>query len=273
MKWLTKTLLRRFARAARPYLQSEGLMRTSKVFSGSALVWNPGPERVVVLAPHMDDETIGCGGAVARHIQAGGTVHVVFLTDGRNGSSQLRQLKGEARRAEQLRLVGIRKEEAQRALHTLGVHSVSFFDGEDGDLQNDSRLSARLRELLQAQQPEIVYVPCFLEQHSDHYAASRILVEATRGSTLRFQCMAYEVWTPLFPNCLVKIDEVLELKKSALQEYRSQLADANYLHTGVALNAFRSAGFSDHYGRYAEAYCSVPLEDYRAIFDEYRGGR
>jgi LmbE family N-acetylglucosaminyl deacetylase len=273
MKWLTKTLLRRFARAARPYLQSEGLMRTSKVFSGSALVWNPGPERVVVLAPHMDDETIGCGGAVARHIQAGGTVHVVFLTDGRNGSSQLRELKGEARRAEQLRLVGIRKEEAQRALHKLGVHSVSFFDGEDGDLQNDSRLSAPLRELLQAQQPEIVYVPCFLEQHSDHYAASRILVEATRGSTLRFQCMAYEVWTPLFPNCLVKIDEVLELKKSALQEYRSQLADANYLHTGVALNAFRSAGFSDHYGRYAEAYCSVPLEDYRAIFDEYRGGR
>jgi LmbE family N-acetylglucosaminyl deacetylase len=273
MKWLTKTLLRRFARAARPYLQSEGLMRTSKVFSGSALVWNPGPERVVVLAPHMDDETIGCGGAVARHIQAGGNVHVVFLTDGRNGSSQLRQLKGEARRAEQLRLVGIRKEEAQRALHKLGVHSVSFFDGEDGELQNDSGITARVRDLLQAQQPEIVYVPCFLEQHSDHYAASRILVEATRGSTLRFHCMAYEVWTPLFPNCLVKIDEVLELKKSALEEYRSQLADANYLHTGVALNAFRSAGFSDHYGRYAEAYCSVPLEDYRAIFDEYRGGR
>jgi LmbE family N-acetylglucosaminyl deacetylase len=273
VKWLTKTLLRRFARAARPYLQSEGLMRTSKVFSGSALVWNPGSERVVVIAPHMDDETIGCGGAVARHIQAGGTVHVVFLTDGRNGSSQLRDLEGAARRAEQLRIVGIRKEEAQRALHKLGVLSVSFFDAEDGDLQNDSGTSPRLRELLQAQRPEIVYVPCFLEQHPDHYAASRILVEATRDATLRFQCLAYEVWTPLFPNCLVRIDEVLELKKSALGEYRSQLDQADYLHTALALNAYRSAGLTDHYGRYAEAYCSMPLQDYRAMFDEYRGSR
>jgi N-acetylglucosamine malate deacetylase 1 len=273
MKWLTKTLVRRFARAARPYLQSQGLMRTSKVFSGSALTWEPGGERALVLAPHMDDETIGCGGAIAHHVKAGGIVHVAFLTDGRYGNSRLRKLNGAARQAEEQRTVTLRKEEARRALDKLGVHSVTFFDVEDGHLQDDPAVIARLRELLQQQQPELVYVPCFLEMHPDHYAASNILVEATRGTTLRFQCLAYEVWTPLFPNCLVRIDEVIELKKSALAEYRSQLADADYLHTALALHAYRSAGFADHYGRYAEAYSSMPLEDYRAMFDAYRDGR
>jgi LmbE family N-acetylglucosaminyl deacetylase len=272
MNRFTKILLRRFARAARPYLQSHGLLRTSKVFNSSALVWEPGAERVIVLAPHMDDETIGCGGAIARHVKAGASVHTVFLTDGRHGSGRLQDLRGEARRAAELEVVATRKDEARRALETLGVHSISFLDVEDGTLESDPGVVGRLASLLQAQQPQIVYVPCFLEQHPDHYAASRILLEATRGLSLRFQCLAYEVWTPLFPNCLVKIDDVVELKKTALAHYRSQLADLDYLHTSLALNAYRSAGFAAKYAQYAEAYCSLPLEDYRRMFDDYRGG-
>ena len=85
MKRLTRVLLRQFARAARPYLQSYGLLRTSKIFNTSCLVWEPGAEKVMVLAPHMDDETIGCGGTLARHVRAGASVTVVFLTDGRHG--------------------------------------------------------------------------------------------------------------------------------------------------------------------------------------------
>jgi LmbE family N-acetylglucosaminyl deacetylase len=205
-------------------------------------------------------------------VKAGASVHVVFLTDGRHGSSSLQGLSPAARRVEELKVIAIRKEEAQRALNTLGVQSVSFLDVEDGTLQSDAGIAARLRQLLQAERPQIVYVPCFLELHPDHYAASQLLLEATRGAGLSFQCLAYEVWTPLFPNCLVRIDDVLELKKSALSEYRSQLADLDYLHTGLALNAYRSAGFTEKYGRYAEAYYSVPLEDYRAMFASYRGG-
>lgn len=271
MRRITKMMLRGFARAARPYLQSYGLLRTSQVFNKSALVWDPGAERVVVLAPHMDDETIGCGGAVARHVMAGAPVHVVFLTDGRHGSSTLSGLSGDARRAEELRIVALRKAEAQRALHKLGVGSVSYLDAEDGALGADTAIVARLRAILEAQRPELVYVPCYLEGHPDHLAASRLLLAAASDPSLRFQCMAYEVWTPLFPNCLVRIDEVMELKKSALSEYRSQLADLDYLHTSVGLNAYRSAGFSGHFGKYAEAYLAMPVDDYRKMFEAYTG--
>jgi N-acetylglucosamine malate deacetylase 1 len=242
------------------------------VFSTSALVWEPGDERVVVVAPHMDDETIGCGGAVAQHVKAGGSVHVVFLTDGRHqGSGKLAGLSAEARRSAENKLVETRKQEASRALEKLGVSSIAFLDVEDGTLSADKHAAARLREVLEAQRPEVVYVPSYLEQHPDHFAASRVLLEAVADSELKFQCMAYEVWTPLFPNCLVKIDDVVELKKSALGEYRSQLADQDYLHQALALNAYRSAGFADHYGRYAEAYFAMPVDDYRRMFAEYTG--
>jgi N-acetylglucosamine malate deacetylase 1 len=272
MKPLTRALLRQFAKAARPYLESYGLLRTSKVFNTSSLVWEPGAERVVVLAPHMDDETIGCGGTLARHARAGATTTVVFLTDGRHGGApRLKSLQGEALRAEQGKLIATRKAEAHEALRRLGVHSMSFLDIEDGTLAQDSGVASRLRVILEQQRPELVYVPYFLEQHPDHFAASTILLEATRGGAQRIQCLGYEVWTPLFPNCFVKIDEVVEQKRQALAEYRSQLEQTDYMHSGLGLNAYRSAAFHSNYGRFAEAFCSVPLEQYRAMFNAYRG--
>ena len=138
MKRFTRVLLRQFARAARPYLQSYGLLRTSKVFNTSSLVWEPGAESVMVLAPHMDDETIGCGGTLARHVRAGASVKVVFLTDGRHGGgSQLRALRGNARHAGEMELVATRKAEARQALGILGVQGMLFLDVEDGTLARD----------------------------------------------------------------------------------------------------------------------------------------
>ena len=52
----------------------------------------------------------------------------------------------------------------------------------------------------------------FSEQHPDHQAASAVLLEAVRGTNLDFHCFSYEVWTPLFPNCLIEIDSVIELE-------------------------------------------------------------
>lgn len=271
MKRVTRLLLRQFARAARPYLESQGLMRTTKVFSASALIWEPDAERLLVLAPHMDDETIGCGGALARHMRAGAKARVVFLTDGRGGASGLRQLPVAARRSAEAQLVSTRKEEARRALTILGVDAISFLDAEDGMLAQDRTVAARLREILVAERPALIYVPHFLEQHPDHTAANAVLFAAVRGLPLNAQVLAYEVWTPLFPNCVVKIDDVLEIKKRALGEYRSQLAEFDYLHTALALNAYRSAAFSGQHGRYAEAFCSLGLRDYERMYATYCG--
>lgn len=272
MNLTSKLLLRALARAARPYLQAHGLFLTSKPFERTAIVWTPGAERVLVLAPHMDDETIGCGGAIALHVAAGASVRVAFLTDGRRGSRDLGGLDGDARRSRERELVATRKQEARRALETLGVEDVVFFDAEDGRLAEDASVAPSLRQALAEYGPEIVYLPCFLEQHPDHAAVSSALLSATRGSELSFQCFAYEVWSPLFPNCLVRIDDVKDLKETALRHYRSQLADSDYVHAALSLNAYRSIGFRHGHGRFAEAFAAVPLETYRALFEAYSRG-
>lgn len=262
MRALTKVLLGAMSRAARPYLQSYGLLQTTKVFNRSALVWQPGGERVVVLAPHMDDEVIGCGGTLALHVARGAQVTVVFLTDGRYGGT----LSPE-QAAEGMTVTDMRKREAKLALSELGIDNLVFLDAEDGQLGAEAATAAKLRELLLRVRPEIVYLPFFMEQHPDHTAASSVLADAVKDTSLAFRCHSYEVWTPLFPNCFVRIDATVDLKRRALAHYKSQLADANYLHTALGLNAYRSNGIADRDCRFVEAFCVHTLPQY---FEYYR---
>ncbi|MBL8266446.1 PIG-L deacetylase family protein [Steroidobacter sp.] len=269
MKLLIKVLLKRLSRAARPYLQSSGLLQVSGVYNHSAMVWQPGREKVLVLAPHMDDETIGCGGTLALHAQRGAQITVMFLTDGRNGSSDANVLYGEERERKQQELIELRTTEARAALQRLGANRMICLDAEDGALSQCPWAAEKLRDVLVKLQPDIVYLPFYLEEHPDHRAASRVLLDAAAGTQLQFQCMGYEVWTPLFPNCLVRIDSTVELKKQALQEYRSQLEQCDYVHASIGLNAHRSAGLMQARGAqggYAEAFYATPLAQYREQF-------
>lgn len=266
MKPLSKTLLRFFSRAAGPYLRTAGLLQTAKVFNRSTLVWEPADEKVLVLAPHMDDEVIGCGGTLAKHAARGADITVVFLTDGGAGAAV------QGARGSSTALTETRTAEAQGAMAALGIRHSMFLGAEDGHLKSTAALAAKLRTVLTENRFDLVYLPFFLEEHPDHRATSALLLDAADTTGLNPQCLAYEVWTPLFPNCLVNIDETLERKRSALEHYRSQLADVDYAHTQFGLNAYRSAAFLGGRCRYAEAFCSLPLDRYRALHDAWLRG-
>jgi N-acetylglucosamine malate deacetylase 1 len=146
-------------------------------------------------------------------------------------------------------------------------------DAEDGALLADIGAARHLRSILSERQPHLVYLPFYLEEHSDHRAVSKILLDAVAGTDLQFQCFGYEVWTPLFPNCLVRIDRTMPLKITALRKYASQLADADYLHACVGLNAHRSAGLLDARSGYAEAFHVSSLADYREHYAQFSASR
>ena len=221
----------------------------------------PEKAKIIVLSPHMDDEVLGCGGTIARHVAAGSDVSVVFLTDGRLGGPA---------DADPSNVVTVRKEEARRAAQVLGVNKLTFLDAQDSRLQFDTAVAGRLREVLERERPDIVYLPFFLERHPDHRAANGVLLAATQPTKLDFECRGYEVWTAVLANCLVAIDATLELKRQALSCYPSQLAQMDYLHSGLGLNAWRAMGFGRGV-RFAEAFHAAPLARYLQLYGSLAG--
>lgn len=258
-KLLNKVVGRRRAQSLRTFVHN------SSVFTQQVEVFEPGSGRVLVLAPHMDDETLGCGGTIARHVEAGAHVTVIFLTDGRYGASYA-GITGPERIRKLEETIRLRKREARCAADILGVQSLVFLDAEDTRLSSARGVPKLLREILGRERPDCVYLPYFLDQHRDHRAANGVLLAAVAGTQMEFECRGYEVWTPLFPNRLVKIDATIELKKRALACYRTQLTDTDYVHAAIGLNAHRSLALGGGVGQFAEAFHALPLAEYLHLY-------
>src|SRR3954463_1880746 len=108
-------------------------------------------ERLLVLAPHPDDEVIGCGGLVALHLRERRKVNVVVATDGA-------QAGGAAER----------EVECRAALATPGHATIEFLRFPDRKLADAPELDDRISAILREWKPDLIAVPSPLEIHPDH---------------------------------------------------------------------------------------------------------
>lgn len=209
--------------------------------------------RVLVLSPHPDDEAIGCGGTLCRHLAEGAEMQVVFLTSGEKGGHGL--TPAETRR--------IREQEARRAAKILGLTQLEFWGEPDGALRATSALTQRLQQKLRKFRPDFIYLPHDYEMHRDHRATVRLLRGALAGTGSRGRSAAirmFEVWTPL-----QRLDEIVDIspfvrkKAAAIRAYRSQCDVLAFDDAILGLNRYRGEMHSWPGGDYAEVFTLLRL--------------
>lgn len=210
--------------------------------------------RVLVLAPHPDDETIGCGGTLALHRMAKDPVKVVFMTNGGKGD-----MSG---RFEKQSYIALRQAEARIACERLGGMDIEFWPYEDRGLEAAIDVRMRIFELLKSYLPDIVYAPSPHDYHPDHRAACSFLCAALQLYESPCDVAFCEIGQPLRVNRVVDITSVLDRKKSALSAYESQLYEREYDEITIAMNRFRSMTLSRDV-THAEGFSLWPSEQIR----------
>lgn len=146
-----------------------------------------GGGRCLVLAPHQDDETLGCGGTILARLDAGWSVDVAFATDGAGSHASPRTSARE--------LAEIREAEARAACATLGIspEQLHFLRFPDGALKlHATALDAAVAELVATVDPDEILVCSSLDAHADHRAlnASAHRVAGRSARTI----LEYPVW-------------------------------------------------------------------------------
>jgi len=209
---------------------------------------------ILVIAPHPDDEAIGCGGAVCKHAARGDRVVAVFLTSGELGLKHLPREKAWT----------TREAEARRAAKILRLAATEFLHLPDWTAGDHVPEGARLlTPILQHERPKIIYLPHPLECHPDHQAALPILRAASRKAKFtEAKLLGYEVWTPLSEHDSVEdISKTMPLKLRALRAHRSQLKEFDYVKAVRGLNEYR--GVMAGRCRYAEVFQTLFLKSGR----------
>lgn len=149
-------------------------------------------DRLLVLAPHPDDESLGSGGLIHAAREAGARVSVVFGTDGDNNPWPQRWAEKRWRIGpdERTRWAARRRGEALRALALLGVdpEAATFFGWPDGGITDAliagaaGTLVERLAQHLKVFAPTVVTGPSLVDTHPDHSALRLLLAAALRRS-------------------------------------------------------------------------------------------
>jgi LmbE family N-acetylglucosaminyl deacetylase len=225
----------------------------------------PQGEKIVVLAPHPDDETLGCGGTIRLLRKSGKKVKIIFLTSGDQAdpSNKLSHLLNTTliEKFPQCSAPGVshipfpqshlteyammREKEAIKALKILGVadHEFLRFPDRKLDLYFESALG-RLSDIIMAYAADTIYCPSMIELNPDHRTTAALAMEMqsqrARVGMAPVTLLFYEVSTPLRPNVLIDITPTRDSKRKAVREYKSQLRISDYLKYITALNEVRT---------------------------------
>ncbi|MYL36448.1 PIG-L deacetylase family protein [Halobacillus litoralis] len=173
-------------------------------------------QKVLVLAPHMDDETIGPGGTLRQHADQGAEVHCVFITDGASSVSEMS--------AEELNAK--RRQEIDKVKDILGLTDVTYLNLPDGGVTSTPDAVQYLKEKIETLSPDIIYTTPFIDAHTDHSATAKLLSDTLkRMDNVRSKIRMYEIncaFPPDSINCLVDTTEQHEKKVEATEVFDSQ---------------------------------------------------
>jgi LmbE family N-acetylglucosaminyl deacetylase len=170
---------------------------------------------IAIVAPHPDDEVLGCGLLIASARRAGVKVIVLVLTDGR--ASHPRSVRWPPRR-----LIRLRQAETRRGLARLGGRKLPlhFFGWSDGALAADGQ-AHRVRGVLTRHGVDTVLVSSPRDFHADHQSAFRLVIRATKNTQMAIG--TYEVWSRVGVNSSAVRDTGSAKKRWAVMAHRSQI--------------------------------------------------
>jgi LmbE family N-acetylglucosaminyl deacetylase len=186
---------------------------------------------IVVIAPHPDDESLGCGGLIAEACAKGVAVRVIVVSDGTGSHTRSRVYP-------RLRLRALREAEARRAVSALGLppRCVEYLRLPDRFVPSDGAraLSAvqRIVEAARTIAASAIFVSWRHDPHCDHVAAYRLALSAQRD--LNVNLYEYSVWgATLKPNVAVtapnagfrlQIERHRARKQRAIALHKSQVS-------------------------------------------------
>lgn len=205
-------------------------------------------KNILVVAPHADDEIIGCGATIAKLVKEGNNVYVIIATNAHKGAPELYN-------ADDIEKV---RREALLAHKYLGIKDTFFMDFPAPALNAfpEYKISNSVSEIINKIQPEILYIPFPSDLHQDHKAIYRASLVAARpqGEYSVKEIYCYETlseteWGPyqenaFAPNVFIDVTDVFEHKIEAMSFFKSQLKKFPHtrsLETFEALAKYRGA--------------------------------
>ena len=217
-------------------------------------------KKIIIIAPHPDDETLGCGGTILKHIENGDQVYWAIITNGKD-STIFKDVNIEEYENNIKKVAAIYNftEVIRLNLPVVRLDTIPEYTIYDS-----------ISKIMNLIQPQIVYMPYLNDIHADHKIISKIMISCTKDFRFPFVKKVYMYETisetdyvpaiqsiAFTPTTFIDITKYIEKKIEIIQLYSTELMPApkpRSIHSIKALAAYRGARISV---LYAEAFMLI----------------
>lgn len=250
---MIKEILKKIGRLYKNFVYSNRFIKLSKAFHYEKFFCKElvlkETDKCLLLAPHPDDETFGCGGLLLKYPQ---NFEVICLTDGKAGGYNAESPE---------ELAQIRKNEFKSVMDKLNISSYKFMDIPDGKLVYNYDVFKKIK----LENYDYIFIPNYFDQHKDHKAVSNLVQKyfINHKAKQNLKIVFYEVWAALpFPNYYTDITTIIKQKKELINLYASQNRYVSFQDGIISLNNYR--GMLVNVG-YAEVVSIIDLNTYMKL--------
>lgn len=205
----------------------------------------PKGKRILVIAPHPDDDIIGAGGTLINSRELGAEIHVLYVTNGL-------QEKAAAIRKETLSVC----KEMGSSPHFLdcSVRKIPL---------DDPVIIQKVLDLFEKIMPDTVFISFLLDDHDDHRRVNHLLLEVFKNRKLpKCEIWGYQVYSSVIPNVAVDITDHIEKKKELIHIWKSVGKFNDLAHFILGVNASNCRYLKADVPIWVETFFVVPMNEY-----------
>jgi LmbE family N-acetylglucosaminyl deacetylase len=168
--------------------------------------------RILVLAAHLEDPIIGCGGTICKLAKKGAHIKMLYMTDSCYGAD----IKPSSE------LVPMALKNAEYSMAMLRCYESEHLDLPSRGMRCDNSGKSRLRHAIDYYSPDLVFIPSLRDKHQDNRMTGLLAASTLKEYDRTLTPYSDEVWGGHLPNNLVDITDVMEDKVAALRSCHSQ---------------------------------------------------
>ncbi len=210
-------------------------------------------KKILVIAPHPDDESIGCGGTILKYRKLGYEVNLAIFTKMPAGKFSKKKIE-------------IRKREILKIKSFYNFKNFIQLDYEASNLDNlpNAKIIQSIKEILNKYEPSKVYIPSIKDIHTDHVKISRCFLSCIKIFRHKYlkEVMAYETLSEtnfnfsesFCPNYFEEITSTLNSKIKAIQIYKSEIKKHPFPRSIESIKALAVLRGSQSGYKFAEAF-------------------
>lgn len=180
----------------------------------------PKNKKIIVIAPHPDDEIFGLGGTLIKLKRNFNEIYIIYLTSKNKDKFKEKKIKNEIKKINNA--LKINYLELENYPGKINLKDVEIID------------------LLKKFQPDIIFCTYLLDDHVDHRSANYFFIRFNKFLKKNITIYLYQIYSNIIPNYSIDITDVFKIKKKLIKIYKNVPGNKNWLHYIEGLNLLNS---------------------------------